>query len=171
MPWSNAHKRILHAYRRYAGWDDDYYHERLEDHTGCRSSTDHRLDQEDFDAFMPVLESAAHLCHVNGRGHGRTPKRGMNWHYWRDRRPPDGQASTRQARKIWTLLRELGDIIGHPHDPVTYLRGILEQAHGGDWPPSSLVSDLLAWQAGLLIEALRDRTEHARRRKEGEDPT
>lgn len=164
MPWSSQQKRILQAYRRYAGWDDDYYHERLHDHTGQRSSQSFRLDQEDFDVFMPVVEVAAHLAHVNGRGNGRTPKRDMDWHYWRNRRPPDGQANSRQLRKIWALLGGLGDLIGRPSDPVDYLRGILEHAHGGDWPPSGSLQDLLAWQAGLIIEALKDRVDHATRR-------
>ena len=157
MPWSKPQKARVHAYRRYAGWSDDYYHERLADHTGCRSSTDRRLTQTDFEAFMPVLEVAAHLAHVNGAGKGNPPKRGhIDWHYWRERRPADGRASTRQCHAIWELVAKLA-----LPDPLPYLRGMLDQAHGGEWPPSGHLTDLLAWQAGLLIEALKDRARHA----------
>lgn len=166
MPWSKKQKGILAAYRRYAGWSDDYYHEQLHAQTGYASSTDHRLTQEDYDAFMPIVEGAAELKHVNGAGVGRPPKANMNWHYWRDRRPPDGQVTTRQTRMIWALLQTLGDLKGHPARPMEYLQGVLTHAHGGDWPASGNLPDLLSWQAALIIEALKDRVAHAERRKE-----
>ena len=165
MPWSRKQKGILAMYRRYAGWSDEHYHEQLRTHTGHPSSTDHRLTQEDYDAFMPVVEIAGQLAETNGRAKGKPPFSPMNWTRWRDRRPPDGHVNSRQARMVWGLLSELGDIEGRPDKPLLYLAGILAKAHGGDWPASGSLTDLLAWQAALVIEALKDRILHARARK------
>jgi len=164
MSWTNAQKGRVAAYRRYAGWSDEYYHARLAEHTGCRSSTHRRLKNADYEAFMPVVETAAHLAHINGCAVGRLPVRGtIDWYYWRHRQPTDGRASSRHLHSVWELL---ASITPRPADPLTYLRGILTQARGGDWPASGCLSDLLAWQCGLLIEALKDRANHASRRKE-----
>jgi hypothetical protein len=167
MPWSNLQKGILKSYQRYAGLPDPEYRSLLHQHTGATSSRDAHLTQFHFDAFMPVIESAAHLAETNGLAVGRRPPKLSDWYYWRNRAPGRGMATSRELHRIsspdrtglWDLL-----IPSLPESQRTqaYLLGIASHAVGRQ---VDALHGLTAVEAGHLIEALRDRLRHALRRQ------
>lgn len=167
MSWTNRQKGIVKTYQRYAGMADPEYRALLHEQTGATSSRDAHLTQFHFDAFMPLLEIRAHLAETNGCTAGRRPAKLSNWYYWRERSPARGKASTREIWKV-TNARGTGlwDLLT-PHLPESerthqYLCAIA--AHASGRKKVEHLHELTIGQCGMLIEALKDRLAHARRR-------
>lgn len=154
MAWTNQQKGILQAYRRYAGIEVAVYHNMLRNCTGRESSTHPALKQRDFDFFMPLMETYAHVAFLNGCGVGKVPCRGGNWYYWRNRCPRSGRADTRQLwhiRRLWDLLLPHLPAAQQTHD---YECGIASRAAGRK---IAHLHDLRANEASWMIEALKAR--------------
>lgn len=173
MPWTrpsrvNGHFEpgqigLVKMYAKYAGLQDQEYRELLREITGRTTSTDPRLDQRDYDAFMPALEIRAHMAEANGRSVGKRPARIRDWYYWRKRSPKKGAISSRERWKIdklWnTLLPYIGrDTLSSYPDPHAYLMAIASHASGRTLEH---IHDLKSWQALALIDALTDRIKYA----------
>lgn len=169
MPWSKKQKGIVKSYQRYAGIPDAEYRAMLYEYTGSTSSTDRTITQFAFDVFMPILESRAHLVHVNGGGRGRLPVRGLDWHYWRNRIQRIGAITSRELFKIDALWEKLKPRLPpeqraartKEESPWWYLHLIAGNACGHD---VANLAKLTTAEGQLLIEALKDRLKYALRK-------
>lgn len=158
MPWHNKQKFLVHLYTRAAALQDPEYRAILYELTGCTSATHPSLTQWHFDQVMARVEGLLDYRIAEGVVPPPPPGRIRALRYWRTRCPTGGAINSRQSAKItelWDLL------LPHlPEDSRTdgYLAAIASKACGyrvaSRW-------DLKAWQAGLLIDALRDRLTHA----------
>lgn len=165
--WTHKQKGIVKTYQRYAGMADLEYRALLHTQTGATSSRDAHLTQFHFDAFMPLMEIRAHLAEINGLAVGRRPAKLSNWYYWRNRSPARGKATSRELWKVtnaehrglWDLLTPYLPESERGHD---YLCGIA--AHACGLHKVEHLHELTVGQCGMLIEALKDRLQHALRR-------
>ena len=102
---------------------------------------------------MVVLETRAHLAHVNGRAQGRKPKMIRRWRHWRDRYPEPGRIHTRTKWKIeqdlWPKVREMLPEDCRGYD---YLLRIASRACGRK---VQTISDLSITEGVCLVEALK----------------
>lgn len=143
---------------------DQVYRQRLRDYTGATSSTAEHLTGRAFEVFMPVLESAAHLAHINGTAHGQKPRKIQDWYYWRNRYRDAGMATHAQLYRIEKLYDQLCTILWPDQgDTATdstppYLLEIAGQAAGRF---VEKLSDLTKSEGRWLIEALKDRIRYA----------
>jgi hypothetical protein len=160
--WTNRQKGIVKTYQRYAGMADPEYRAILHQQTGATSSRDAHLTQFHFDAFMPLMEIRAHLAETNGLAGGRRPAKLANWYYWRDRSPARGKASTRELWKVTSLWDTLIPHLPESERTHDYLCGIA--AHAIGHRKVEHLHQLTIGQCGMLIEALKDRLQHALRR-------
>jgi len=159
MPWSRKQIIKVQIYRRAAGLAEGEYRHLLKTHVGTFSSREKCLTQWHFDIFMPVME-----LKVDEQIHQATPAKPLpkqisNLHYWRSRCPKDGGMTTRQRHKIFAVWKQLEPLLPEKVQQSTaYMAQVAQQATGyriGDfW-------GMKAWQANLLIEALKDRLRHA----------
>jgi len=171
MAWTNRQKGIVKMYARYAGVLDQEYRQLLLRHTvGADqrrpSSTNPRLSQQDFDYFMVIMETRAHLAEENGMTVGRKPKRILSWHHWRDRCPAPGMIDSRQRYILNDFWQKLLPFLspeqrGPRHEGDSkywYLHAIA--AHALRHPVSS-IAKLKRWEAAVLTVALDDKLKHA----------
>lgn len=161
MGWDNKSKGLVQLYRRYAGMPDPIYRERLHQCTGARSSRDAHLCGYHFEAFMPLMESAAHLAETNGMAVGKKPRKIQDWYYWRNRYRPPGLATYAQLHAITTSWEQLRPYLLESERSDQYLLGIIHHATGDSVPA---LHALHSHQASLVIDALKDRLRYATRR-------
>jgi len=159
MSWSNREKAIVKRYQRAAGLPDQLYRTLLYEQCGAMSSTHPKLTQGQFDRFMPFMELKLEEAVNAGRA---TWPDGMRPDYWRKRSPQKGEVNSRQTRKIWELWGQLKQVDQSvPGDAVTYMVGMAKHAC------CCQITDFFkmrAWQANLLIEALKGRIAEALKR-------
>ena len=156
-------KSIVQMYRRAAAIPDQMYRDILWHACGVRTSTDPGLTQRDFDVVMAQLE--ARLWNAVDEGIVPVPaaRRISQRQYWRNRlsRQESGGMNSRHAHRIQELWETLTPHLPGSERTDAYLCGIASRACGlrieDRWT-------LKAWQAGLLIDALRDRLHYALRR-------
>ena len=159
--WSRNQVIKVQIYRRAAGLAEVDYRHLLKTHTGAFSSKAKTLTQFDFDTFMPVLEMKVEDHHRATET--PLPKQIGKIRYWRTRCPRNGSINSRQRRKIFAIWEELKPHLAEqPADEMAYLAHIAQQACGYRIPS---VWDMKAWQASLLIEALKDRLQHETTRR------
>jgi hypothetical protein len=161
MSWDNKSKGLVQIYRRYAGMPDPVYRDRLHQCTGARSSRDQHLCGAHFEAFMPLMESAAHLAETNGMAVGRKPRKIQDWYYWRNRYRAPGLATHAQLHAITDLWAQFIPYLPESERSDQYLMGIAIHATGSK---IAALHSLRSHQAGLLIDALKDRMRYAIRR-------
>jgi len=140
---------------------DAVYRDLLRRQTGATTSTAPHLCGYHFEAFMPIVEAAAHLAETNGLGVGKRPAKIRNWYYWRNRYRRPGTATYAQLHRITDDWARLRDCLPDSERTDAYLLGIARHATGADLES---IADLLSCDAALLIEALKDRLRYAIRR-------
>lgn len=161
MAWDRKSKGLVQLYRRYAGMPDAVYRDILHRHTGATSSTDTHLCGYHFEAFMPLVEAAAHLAETNGMAVGKRPARIRDWYYWRNRYRRPGLATHAQLHRIHEDWSRLRSYLPESERTDAYLVGVARHATGAEY---KALYDLQSCHAALLIEALKDRLRYATRR-------
>ena len=163
MPWTRTKTEsrgcsqvgLIHIYKNAAHLSQGEYRSLLKTHTVCGafSSTDSRLTQHDFDTVMPILEQKVEAYH---RAHpdAPLPRKIDKLTYWRQRQPKNGAMNSRQRHKIFALWDQLKPHLSDDQRNIPYLTSIAAKS-SAHWVSS--IWDCTAWQANLLIEALKDR--------------
>lgn len=156
MSWENGQKAVVKRYQKYAALSDFDYRRLLLTTTGQRTSTAQELSQGDFDVFMAVLEVT--LWERFGQGLCDRPPAGIQPDYWQRRCPAAGMANSRHLHLIGPLYQQLVNALDaanqSPVDPPRYL---LQMASRASRRPIHNLSELRAWDAVSLIEAIKDR--------------
>jgi len=155
MSWSRHQIITVQIYRRYARLQDQEYRFLLKTHTGTTSSRDPGLTNWRFDGFMAALE--ARLEREIEEGVVPAPA-GVKLGYWRARLPKGGAANSRYLARIEALWTELCPLLPLQSRTPEYLAGIATHACGYRVRE---MHDVKAWQARLVIDALRDRLQYA----------
>ena len=166
---NNEQKALIHMYRRAAALDELTYRDLLRTNAGCVSAADRNFPQHGFDQVMAALE---HLLFVRvDRGEVRNPighsRRIKSRTYWRDRLPKTGHINNRQyhlIRELWIKTAPLLNFV----DPKSaeaedYLLRMINKATGRGVG----FDDLTHAEAGLVINALKDRLSYALRQPTG----
>lgn len=167
MSWTRGEKGkggqigTVHVYKTLAKLSDHEYRTLLYQVTGCRSSADLRLTQDDYDRFMAALELT--LWERYGQGLCDAPPAWVRPRYWQDRCPANGRVNSRQLRLIRGLAeRLLAELAKRPpgggdyHAPATvdaWLWGVARQAGC----PVDRIEELGEKEADRIIEACKDR--------------
>lgn len=158
MSWTNQQKRLVHRYARAAAIPDQIYRAILHDVSGCRSAAHPGLTQYAFEHVMARLEGRLDAAVQEGVVQRPAWVRDL-WH-WRHRLPPTGALNSRHSH----LIRDLWDLLIPHLSPEqctqAYLAGIASKSCG---TRIDSVWECTAWQAGLVIDALRDRLRYATR--------
>lgn len=153
MAWSTRQKQLVHQYSRWANLPDQEYRSLLRQVSGCASATHPALDNFHYEQFMARLETL--LDSRVSEMLVPAPAAWRNRSYWRDKLPADGKANSRQTHEIYDWWYKLQPYIDpHKRNP-NYLHAIASSAcHIGR---VRAMTDLSRHQAGLVIEALKDR--------------
>lgn len=158
MAWTNHQKALLQLYRRSARLPDLPYRGLLHEVAGVRTSTHRGLTQYHYDQVMARIEGLLDCRIAEGLCPPPASPRIANLHYWRNRLPRVGAANTRQIHRLYDLWRTLRPILPDNQRTDGYLLAVASRACGS---PIAALTSLTASQAGLLLEALKDRLAHA----------
>lgn len=159
--WSRQQIIKLQIYRRGAHLADQEYRALLRDAAGITSSTHPAATQFGYDQVMARIEAILDYRVQEAIVPAPDSKVIANLHHWRRRLPQHGEASFRAIHKVRTLWAQLQPALPDHERTDAYLHGIASKAC------ACRVQDiwqLQAWQAGLVIDALRDRLHYAMRR-------
>jgi len=160
MPWNRRQIIKLQIYKRAAALSDPDYRDLLAEVTGARSSTEPGNTQWHYDQVMAKIEAILDYRVQEGIV-GPPPKHQVpRLTYWRGRLATGGAMNARQRYRIDKLWAQLCQYLPPDQRTPRYLAGIASQAS------ASRVRDtysLKAWQASMLIDALKDRLRHALR--------
>jgi len=152
---------MVHLYKDAATLSDPDYRQVLGEISGCQSAKHPGLTQWHFDQVMAHLEGLLHYRIQEGIVSPPDRRRISNLFHWRRRLPTGGGLNSRQANRIRELWTDLVPYLPDAERTDNYLTGIAAKATGYRCAD---VWHLKAWQAGLLIDALRDRLHYAVRR-------
>ena len=158
MAWSKRQKYLVHLYPALAGLSDAQRRDVLRTVTGYASAANRRLTQRDFDRVMAHYEALLDYRIQEGFVERPPRKKVSNLHYWRDRLRDPGEMTTRQRWKMFELWKMLKEYLPPEQRTLEYLAAIAAKATGQH---VNSIFDLQAWQAGLVIEALKDRLAYA----------
>ena len=176
MPWSNdkidaatgrricGQKSIAHKYKGLARLEDQEYRGILiaaagPRRDGSRSAADKDLTQRAFDVFMAMVEYR--LERNIQEGVCQEP-RSINLRYWRNRLPASGMSNSREHHEIRDWWYKLQPYIEPAKRNPDYLHAIAAHACGLGHVDS--ITHLTSLQAGLTIEAVKDRLRWALRK-------
>lgn len=154
MPWTNKQKFMVHLYHKEAGLADQDYRGILYDATGCTSAAHLGLTQHDFDVTMARLEGVLWQRVEEGIVDRPDTRRISNLSYWRNRLPRHGEANSRQIHEVYDWWYKLQPYLPPEKRTKEYLRSIAAKATGRK---VESIPQLMAWQAGVVIEAVKDR--------------
>jgi hypothetical protein len=155
MSWTKHQIITLQQYRRHARLPDCDYRGILKEVSGAFSSKDAGLTNWHFDQVMARVE--ARLEYRIHEGFVPAPA-GIRLDYWRRRLPQGGEPNSRQWHRIWHLWDALREHLPPEQQTTDYLAAIAARACGYHVQD---VHAIRAWQAGLLVDALRDRLHYA----------
>jgi hypothetical protein len=153
-------KALIHIYKAAANLPDHQYRQILAECSGCRSAGDERMSQAGWEKAMASLEAV--LFDRVARGLVPNPIGRNRWirsdSYWRNRLPKGGKINTRQHHSIRELWDQLTGYLPIECRTTAYFTGIVQQAtNKGDLG----VTALTGHEAGLVIDALKDRLSYA----------
>jgi hypothetical protein len=154
MPWTNKQKYLVHLYHEAAGLSDQDYRDLLYHATGCRSAAHPTLTQHHFDVAMARLEGVLWQRIEEGLVERPESRRISSLSYWRHRLPGRGEANSRQVHEVYDWWYKLQPYLATDKRTPDYLRAIAAKATGR---AVRSIPQLMAWQAGVVIEALKDR--------------
>lgn len=158
MPWNRRQIIKLQIYKRATALSDPDYRALLAEVTGATSSREPANTQWHFDQVMARVEAILDY-RIQEAIVERPPQRVIpRLNYWRQRLTKGGAWNARQRYRIEQLWEQLRPWLPEDQRTPQYLAGIASQA------AASRVRDiyeLKAWQAGLLIDALKDRLKYA----------
>jgi hypothetical protein len=167
MAWEHNQKGLVHIYAGAARLAEPDYRNILRSATGATSAASRQLSQHDFDEAIARLEAVLDYRVQEGIVPFPANRKISDLHYWRDRLPRSGMVNSRLAFKIRAWWERLLPYLPESDRNDRYLIGIASHACASR---VSSITDLRSSQAGLLIEALKDRYRHALRRL-GDDPS
>lgn len=158
-PWTKPQKHVVHQYVRYARMTDVEYRFMLRQWTflgrleaGALSSRDARLDQADFDLFMPALE--AELWRRVDADVVPPPQK-VTRGYWATRCGVAGHMTSRQAWHIQRMWQDLRTKLSLPPDYLDRITAKATSRRCTDWRRAD------ASEAWRIIEALLARLRQA----------
>ena len=162
MPWTKQQKALVHIYADAAKMPDQAYRAILHDVADAGSAAAPWLTQYHFDQVMARVE--ARLEYAIAEAFVPRPAAGRirDLGYWRRRLPGPADTNSRQIHVIDVLWHQLRQRLPEPDRTDDYLCRIASRACG---VRISSRHGLRAWQAGLLIDALKDRLSYAIREK------
>lgn len=165
---STREKTLIHIYAHAARLADQDYRALLREHTGLASCANPSFSHADADAILAALEAVL-FARVSA-GLVPDPRPGSRWirdEYYFRRRISTPSASgyaanatpinARQFHLIQQLWLQLSEFLDAPHTSDAYLAAIIVQSIGHSAP----ILALTRRQAGMLIDALRDRLKYA----------
>lgn len=164
MPLTDKVKGIIAKYRRAAGLSDYEYRTSLKTLVGVTTTTDPYLTPRHADIILAWIERV--LADRIEDGRVWPPPWPYNPHYWRNRIAGPGKINSRHRALINELYTKLVALTGPARvgactrNDLEYVKSIAAKACG---KPVANLADLTADQAGLLIQALRDRLTWAAR--------
>jgi hypothetical protein len=159
MAWTNRQKSLVHIYKAAADLPDQDYRAILHEVGGCDSAAHPALTQYHFEHIMARIETILDYRVAEGIVPSPNPKYISNLRTWRTRIPQGRGANSRLTHKLRTLWCELAQHLPEDDRTDTYLAAIASRAcHCRVRDPRW---DIQAWQASLVIEALKDRLRHA----------
>ena len=158
MAWSKRQKYLVHLYPQLAGLADVERRRVLSDATGQASAADPRLTQRDFDRVMAQYEALLDYRVQEGFVPAPPKSKIPNIRHWRNRLAGPGEMNTRLRHKMLGLWKRLIPFLPPEERNFRYLGRIASKACG---QRDNEIWELKAWQAGLTIEALKDRLSYA----------
>ncbi len=150
--------KLIHIYKHAAGLSQPAYRQILRTHAGVFSSADPDMSQSGFELVMAALETI--LWQRVDTADAPPPKSRFitsRWR-WRERLPAPGKINSRQYRKIMQQWNQLAEFLPPGQATPAYFAGIVSHATGR---PDLGASALTSAQAGMVIDALTDRLNHA----------
>lgn len=123
------------------------------------------LVQRHYDDAMAAIESELDFRVAEGTAEW-PPK--TDPQYWRNRHPSSGGENTREAHKIKELWDELTGYLPIEKQNEAYLLGICSQCCKRRIQDHD--TEMREWEALAVIEALKDKLEHAKKKLESEVP-
>jgi len=160
MAWTNAQKGRVKQYQGYCEMTDIDYRALLIKFTGCSSSKHQSLTQWHFDHVMAAIEAV--LDYRVAEGFVNAPY-GKDLGYWRNRLPKEGFANSRQVHEINDWWYKLQPYLEPDQRTIDYRNGIISGACRCRF--NDALSGLHSWQAGLAIEAFKDRLRWALKKR------
>jgi hypothetical protein len=153
--WTKQQKAIIHIYKAAARLPDMDYRALLKSVADVASASDATLTNWHFDQVMAKIEAV--LDYRIFEGFVKAPDAGKirNLTYWRDRLPKDGQATSRHIHELYDWWYKLQPYIQPEQRDVKYLKSII--ANACRCGITGNLTELRSWQAGLAIEAVKDR--------------
>ncbi len=165
MGWSKRQKYLAHLYPALAGMSDVQRRDILRSVTGAASAAAMRLTQRDFDRVMAHYEAVLDYRVQEGFVERPPRKKVSDLRHWRNRLAGPGEMNARQRWRIFDLWKRLLEYLPEHQRGMDYLTAMAAKAAGRR---IQSIWDLQAWQAGLLIEALKDRLGYAVRARRTE---
>ena len=158
MPLSNQQKCLVHRYARAAQLTDLEYRAILRRHAGVASCSDPEFSQSGYDETMAGLEAILEARLASGvvPPPGRAIR---DLCYWRRRRS-GGRINSRQYHAITQAWRALLPSLPKDKRTPEYLAAIVAKATGRRDVGASALSSR---DAGLVLDALKDRLHYAHR--------
>jgi len=149
----------FHQYAGACGFGDDERRQFLWEATGCKTSKDRRLGQQDFDLVMILLERRLRWLVEEGvtTVEELAGKRIGALDYWEGRNP-SGCANTRQRKAMWDSWLELREFLPKADRTEPWLLLFCEQCCGSPDFWSATVVD-----AARILDGLRQRVKQERR--------
>lgn len=152
---STKEKALIHIYADAAGLQEAEYRALLRDNTGHNSCAAQTFSHYHCDIILAVLEAVlfdrvAESLVSDPRGSSRYIR---DEFYFRSRLQNAGKINARQFRLIQQLWNQLSEFLEDGRSQYDYLTAITVQAIGKAIPLQNLSST----QAGMVINALRDR--------------
>lgn len=157
MAWSRQQKALVHIYKAAAGLPEPEYRALIRVFTPRATAADPALTQRDFDAFMARVERALDWRVAEGVVPMPAGGRIRDLSHWRRRWEAieAGQANSRLIHELHDWWYKLQPYLPAGQRTADYLRGIASRACR--CPIPGHMTELKSWQAGLVIEALKDR--------------
>ncbi len=157
MAWTKPQKALVHIYKAAAGLADPEYRSLLKAVTPRATAADPALTQYEFESFMASLEQA--LDWRVSEGLVSIPEGGRirDLRHWRRRWEAirSGRANSRLIHRLYDAWYMLQPYLPPEKRTAAYLLGIVSAACRCRC--RGPLTELKAWQAGLAIEALKDR--------------
>ena len=158
---SAKEKALIHIYAAAAELQEAEYRQMLREHTGFSSCADAEFSHHHCDVALAMLEA----CLFARVAEGAVPDpRGYSKHirdefYFRSKLSPHGKINARQFRLINNLYNQLSEFVEDARADRGYLCAIIVKSVGR----SVAIHNLSSAQAGMVINALRDRFDYAMR--------
>jgi hypothetical protein len=150
MSWTNPQKKAIHKYKRLLQLPDDQYRNILQSLTGCRSATNKKLTNKNFELIICFFEKKLENKILKNKI--PMPKN-LNIKYWRNKKPIPGLITTRQINFINLLFKNLCKKTNQQYS-IDYLYGIASQATN---KKIFSINKIKSQDASKIIDAIKNK--------------